>query len=198
MGSAARDKTGCPTSVSRSRTTTSTRPVNGLIRPVVHCQTIRYNSKKRAGKGFTLEELKEAGVTKHEARTIGISVDFRRKNRSEGSKRENVERLKAYKLNLVVFPKRSDRADDKKGKKTHPLDSSKDERSKAEQLGGDVMPIVKEKPAITPYKITQEDKDKKVFYFLRVARSDAKLVGKREVRAKKAAQDEAEKKKQTV
>mmetsp|Transcript_22714 Transcript_22714/g.35554 ORF Transcript_22714/g.35554 Transcript_22714/m.35554 type:complete len:222 (+) Transcript_22714:806-1471(+) len=168
------------------------RPVNGLLRPVVHCQTIRYNAKKRAGKGFTLEELKEAGVTKHEARTVGISVDFRRKNRSEGSKRENVERLKAYKLNLIVFPKKSN------AKKAGPLDSSKDELSKAEQYIGAVMPIVKEKAAITPYKITQADKDKKVFYTLRVARSDAKLVGKREQRAKKQAQDEAEKKKATV
>jgi len=44
----------------------------------------------------------------------------------------------------------------------------------------------------------QEDKKKKVFYTLRVARTDAKMVGKREVRKKKAAEAEAEKKKQTV
>jgi len=34
------------------------RPVDGFLRPVVRAQTLKYNSKIRAGKGFTLEELK--------------------------------------------------------------------------------------------------------------------------------------------
>ena len=34
------------------------RPVAGAIRPVVRCPTFRYNTKVRAGRGFTLEELK--------------------------------------------------------------------------------------------------------------------------------------------
>jgi len=34
------------------------RPVDGLIRPAVRCPTIKYNTKLRAGRGFTLEELK--------------------------------------------------------------------------------------------------------------------------------------------
>ena len=34
------------------------RPVAGALRPVVSGQTVRYNMKKRAGRGFTLEELK--------------------------------------------------------------------------------------------------------------------------------------------
>jgi hypothetical protein len=120
-----------------------------MLRPVVHCQTIRYNSKKRAGKGFSLDELKEAGVNKKEARGIGISVDYRRKNRSEGALRENVARLSAYKANLIVFPKKMNR------KKPQATDSSKAEQSKAEQVVGDVMPIVKAKPGVVPYKITQ-------------------------------------------
>jgi hypothetical protein len=40
--------------------------------------------------------------------------------------------------------------------------------------------------------VCQADKDKKAFYTLRVARSDVKLIGKREVRAKKKAIEEAE------
>merc|ERR1712100_562393 len=88
--------------------------------------------KKRAGKGFTLEELKEAKVNRKEARTIGISVDFRRKNRSEQSLRENVARLSEYKANLIVFPKECNR------KKPQATDSSKDACSKAEQVIGDV------------------------------------------------------------
>jgi hypothetical protein len=34
------------------------RPVDGLLRPVVHCMTQRYNSKQRFGRGFTFEEIK--------------------------------------------------------------------------------------------------------------------------------------------
>lgn len=34
------------------------RPALGWVRPVVHCQTFKYNSRVRAGRGFTLEELK--------------------------------------------------------------------------------------------------------------------------------------------
>lgn len=33
------------------------RPARGLLRPAVHCPTIRYNRKLRAGRGFSLEEL---------------------------------------------------------------------------------------------------------------------------------------------
>lgn len=34
------------------------RPIAGSLRPVVRCQTFKYNTKVRAGRGFTLEELK--------------------------------------------------------------------------------------------------------------------------------------------
>jgi len=58
------------------------RPTAGALRPVVHSQTVRYNMKVRSGRGFTLEELKEAGIPRKLAPTIGICVDHRRKNRS--------------------------------------------------------------------------------------------------------------------
>lgn len=34
------------------------RPAAGPLRPVVRCPTIRYHTKQRIGRGFTLEELK--------------------------------------------------------------------------------------------------------------------------------------------
>eukprot|EP00061_Rhincodon_typus_P013861 g40492.t1 len=34
------------------------RPVAGPLRPVVRCPTVRYHTKVRAGRGFSLEELK--------------------------------------------------------------------------------------------------------------------------------------------
>ncbi|KAL8370073.1 hypothetical protein RB595_000437 [Gaeumannomyces hyphopodioides] len=81
------------------------RPVDQL-RPVVQCPTIKYNRRARLGRGFTLDELKAAGLHKRQARTIGIAVDARRTNFSEESLARNVERLKAYQERLVVFPKK--------------------------------------------------------------------------------------------
>merc|ERR1712232_798438 len=80
------------------------RPVAGLLRPVVHPPTQRYNMKLRLGKGFTLAELREAKIAPKLARTIGISVDHRRRNRCQESLQQNVERLNLYKSKLLVFP----------------------------------------------------------------------------------------------
>merc|ERR1712139_526974 len=64
-------------------------------------------TKVRLGKGFSLDELKEAGIPKKFAGTIGIAVDFRRKNRSTEGLQENVARLKLYKSKLMVLPRKS-------------------------------------------------------------------------------------------
>eukprot|EP00268_Persea_americana_P030867 TRINITY_DN2995_c0_g1_i4.p1 TRINITY_DN2995_c0_g1~~TRINITY_DN2995_c0_g1_i4.p1 ORF type:complete len:122 (-),score=21.96 TRINITY_DN2995_c0_g1_i4:322-687(-) len=63
--------------------------------------------KLRAGRGFSLEELKAAGIPKKLAPTIGIAVDHRRKNRSLEGLQANLQRLKTYKAKLVIFPRRS-------------------------------------------------------------------------------------------
>ena len=34
------------------------RPAAGSLKPAVRCPTIRYNTKVRAGRGFSLDELK--------------------------------------------------------------------------------------------------------------------------------------------
>jgi hypothetical protein len=61
--------------------------------------------KARAGKGFSLEELKAAKVRRQEAKGLGISVDHRRRNKSEEGFARNVQRLTAYKGKLVLFPR---------------------------------------------------------------------------------------------
>jgi large subunit ribosomal protein L13e len=91
------------------------RPIKSL-RPAVRGQTVRYNIKLREGRGFTLAELKEAGIGKKEARGIGITVDHRRRNLSEEGKTLNVERLKAYKSKLILFPRKAGKP--KKGDST--------------------------------------------------------------------------------
>jgi len=60
-----------------------------------------------------LAELKEAGIGRKEALSVGIVVDHRRRNLSEEGKKLNVERLRDYKTRLLVFPRKAGKA--KKG-----------------------------------------------------------------------------------
>lgn len=154
------------------------RPAAGALRPVVHAQTARYQAKLRAGRGFTFEELKEAGIPRRFAPSIGIAVDHRRRNKSLESLQANVARLKAYKSNLVIFPR-----DPKKPKA---FESSVEETKTVGQKKGRVLPITKEKPALETIKLTQELKDFKAYAKLRVERANVRLVG---VRAKKAKEE---------
>ena len=57
-------------------------------------------------KGFSLEEIKAAGLGKAFARSVGISVDHRRRNKSTESLELNKKRLQAYVAKLVLFPKK--------------------------------------------------------------------------------------------
>ncbi|CAG5120694.1 unnamed protein product, partial [Candidula unifasciata] len=45
-------------------------------------------------------------VNKKVARTIGISVDYRRRSMSIESLQQNVQRLKEYKTKLIIFPRK--------------------------------------------------------------------------------------------
>jgi len=82
------------------------RPLEAL-RPQVRGQTIRYNRRVRLGRGFSFDELRAAKITPEFAKTIGISVDHRRKNRSEESLEVNKKRLLAYLNKLVLKPLRA-------------------------------------------------------------------------------------------
>ncbi|KAL5834384.1 hypothetical protein ACOSQ4_013881 [Xanthoceras sorbifolium] len=160
------------------------RPTAGPLRPIVHGQTLKYNMKLRAGKGFTLEELKAAGVPKKLAPTIGIAVDHRRKNRSLEGLQGNVQRLKTYKAKLVVFPRRV--------RKFKAGDSTPEELATATQIQGQYMPITLEKPTVELVKVTQEMKSFKAYDKLRVERTNERHVG---ARLKRAAEAEKEEKK---
>ncbi|ORX98699.1 50S ribosomal protein L13e [Basidiobolus meristosporus CBS 931.73] len=161
------------------------RPVDGLLRPAVRCPTVKYNTKLRAGKGFTLEELKEAGIRRKEALTIGISVDHRRRNKSEESLSLNVQRLKAYKAKLIVFPKKAGKP--KKG------DSEAAELAEAKQLAGAVMPVTQVYSKEKARKVTEEEKTASAYATLRNVRSEQRYRGIREKRARLKAEEEAQK-----
>ncbi|KAJ3430452.1 60S ribosomal protein L13 [Anaeramoeba flamelloides] len=102
------------------------RPASGSLRPIVHCQTQRYNMRIKSGRGFTHRELKMAGISRHQAMGIGIAVDKRRKNRSAQTLKENVERLREYKEKLILFPRRR--------KNPNKQDSKRDLQKQAKQV----------------------------------------------------------------
>ncbi|XP_022995473.1 60S ribosomal protein L13-3-like [Cucurbita pepo subsp. pepo] len=160
------------------------RPTAGPLRPIVHGQTLKYNMKVRAGRGFSLEELKAAGIPKKYAPTIGIAVDHRRRNRSLESLQANVQRLKTYKAKVVVFPRRA--------RKFKAGDSTPEELATATQVQGSYMPIGLEKAPVELVKVTEEMKSFKAYDKLRVERTNARHVG---ARLKRAAEAEKEEKK---
>jgi len=154
------------------------RPVNSL-RPVVRGQTLKYNLKTRSGRGFTLFELKGAGIPAKEARGIGVAVDHRRKNRNEEGFKQNVNRLKLYKSKLVVFPRKPSSKRLRKG------DSSAEDRKAVEQnLDKQVLPLPTASKHIKARVITAEERQRSVTALLRKSLTDAKLWGQREARAK--------------
>ncbi|GAA5795903.1 ribosomal protein L13e [Thamnidium elegans] len=163
------------------------RPIDGLLRPAVRCPTVRYNMKLRSGRGFTLEELKEAGVPKKEARSIGIAVDHRRRNKSNESLELNVQRLKAYKAKLIVFPRKAGKP--KKG------DSEAAEVASAVQFRGALFPVEQAAAGPEARAITADEKTKNAYMTLRYARSAARTLGARDKRARDKAEEEASKKK---
>jgi len=160
------------------------RPLT-LLRPAVRGQTVRYNRKLREGRGFTLAEIKEAGINRKEARGVGIVVDHRRRNLSEEGKALNVERLKAYSAKLIVFPRKASKP--KKGDST------------GDDLKADTTRTAPPLPASyvheAPRKIADEEREFNAYRALRIARANARYNGIRKVRAAKKEEEEANKKK---
>ena len=149
------------------------RPVAGSLRAVVQCPTFRYNAKARIGRGFTYEELKNAGLSATEAKQIGICVDTRRRNKSAENLQRNVQRLKEYQQKLVII---------KKGQ-TSDVAQNNDRK---------VMPLVKSAPKVESAKIDAEMKKGSVYQAFHMARANVKYAGQREKRAaaRKAAEEE--------
>ncbi|CAL1131658.1 unnamed protein product [Cladocopium goreaui] len=158
------------------------RPAAGLLRPLVHPPTQRYNMKVRLGKGFTLDELKEAKIPRKFAKTIGIAVDHRRRNRCTESLQANVERLKLYMSKLLLFPKKSGAKGVKKG------DTPRSElQNVAQNTLKEIIPVPKPQKRIKARAITEEEKSESAYKKLKKARTAAHYQGERIKKAKEAA-----------
>jgi large subunit ribosomal protein L13e len=118
---------------------------------------------------------------KREAMTIGIAVDYRRRNKSVESLQQNVQRLKEYRAKLILFPK--------KASKPRKEDSTAEELKLATQLTGPLMPIVavprKEKARV----ITDDERKYSAFVALRQARAHKRLAGRRAKKAKEGTEE---------
>lgn len=163
---------------------------------VSHSLSSRYGTHEGVFNGWqTTDNVpQEAGIPRKLAPTIGISVDPRRQNLSEESLKANVERLKAYKQRLVLFPRKAGHA------------KAGDSNEKAAEAGAqisyegkvknsrDFFPI-SNKVAAQEGKIADFKSEENAYRKLRVARSDARNQGKREKRAKAAEEEAANAKK---
>jgi len=163
------------------------RPTKGALRPIVRGTTRRYNTKVRAGRGFSLDEIRAASLHPKYARTIGISVDHRRRNKSTEAFQLNVQRLKQYLGKLILFPLNAG-----KPKKN---DAKPEETKLAVQLKKRALPIKQRVIREKARPINDGDTKFQAFQALRMARADARLIGQREKKAKQAAEDDKKPKK---
>ncbi|EIN14152.1 60S ribosomal protein L13 [Punctularia strigosozonata HHB-11173 SS5] len=164
--------------------TLGVRPLT-LLRPAVRAPTVRYNRKVREGRGFTLAELKEAGIGRKEARGVGIVVDHRRRNLSEEGKALNVERLKAYKAKLIIFPRKASKP--KKGDSTGEELTAPTTRTH--------LPLPDPYVHEAPRKITEEERELDAYVTRRQQRGIARTEGERKAKIAKKEEEEAAKKK---
>ncbi|KAM0689210.1 hypothetical protein Q7P36_011287 [Cladosporium allicinum] len=147
------------------------KPVDKL-RPIVRCPTVKYNRRVRAGRGFSLAELKEANIPRKLARTIGISVDPRRQNLSEESLKVNAPKKGEASAEEVKAVRDGDHV----------------------KFSNSALPI-NNKVVIQEEKLSENPSTENAYRTLRDARSEARLIGKREKRAKAKAEEEENKKK---
>lgn len=108
------------------------------LRPIVRCPTLRYKTRERLGRGFTPEECEAAGHDYRELRTLGVSIDLRRRNHNKEAFDQNVERIVKYMSKLVIFKDRQEAR--KSGVKQHK---------------GKIMPVEKKKPVVESVKICE-------------------------------------------
>jgi len=159
------------------------RPLKTL-RPSVRCATIKYNTRARLGRGFTLEELRDAKVDAKTALTIGISVDHRRRNKSVESKEVNVARLKAYVSKLVVFPRK------KGAKKAGDADAAA-LGNVQQQDTNSVVPLAADSGAVETKAITAAMQKFNAYSELRNTRTNLRYAGIRAKRIKDKEEEDA-------
>ncbi|KAF2892648.1 hypothetical protein ILUMI_13525 [Ignelater luminosus] len=137
-----------------------------LLRPMVHCPSTRYNSRIRVGRGFTLRELKVAGLNQTFAQTIGIAVDVRRRNKCVEATAINIQRLKEYRSKLLLFPLNRKKQKEEMKKPFVPITKG---------INEPIRSLAKLK-ARTP---TKEEKEFECYHYVAKARAESKYLGRK-------------------
>ena len=153
------------------------------LRPIVHKPTARYSGQTRIGRGFTLAELKGANILPQFAKTIGITVDERRSNKSVELLQINVNRLKAYIEKLVLLPRKEGKP--KKGQKGT-LNDATQKVETVQNTDKNVLPLAEGRKNQKAVKITKEMNDFRAHSQLRLERMRLKHAGKKTVEQEEA------------
>ena len=158
------------------------------LRPIVRGQTNKYNTKIKLGRGFTVRELKEAGIRGLSyARSLGIAIDLRRKDTSKETLDLNAGRIKEYISRMILYP----RKEKKKKKKPIVPEATADKIKSAEANVQNTLKGVIELPqkevgySFAP--ITDDMKKKNVYQIQRKEIKESKGFYKRleKIKAKK-------------
>ena len=157
------------------------------LRPIVHAQTRRYAHKVKFGRGFSLQELREARLTPAFAATVGIAVDHRRHNTNADTMALNVARLNQYKQKLILFPRVAGQP--KKGEINDSTAEQLKNATQNTQEGVFALPSTSRRCKIE--RLTPELRSARVYQRLRQERINKRYNG---ARIKRAADAEAAKK----
>ena len=153
------------------------RPLKNL-RPIVAGQTNRHNGKLRYGKGFTLQELKQAGLTARFARTVGIATDPRRVNANKEALERNVARLEEYKKKIILFPLKEGKA--KKGEiNDATAEQVASEAASTQNTSRNLIDLPKSDKSAEFVVLTEEMKKHRAYQQMRQAQVDHKYSRKR-------------------
>ena len=139
--------------------------------------------RTRIGRGFTLEEVRQAGLSKHFAKTIGIIIDYRRTNKSAESLQRNVARLKTYLEKLVVLPRKEGQP--KKGNNGVVGDATEGTDNLVQNVSRDVLPLELDEKKQKSVKVTKEMNAHRAYATLRLEKTNQKWSGKRAKRLEK-------------
>ena len=134
------------------------------LRPVVRGQTNKYNTKIKLGKGFTVKELKEAGIKGLSyARSLGIAVDLRRKDTSKETLDLNAGRVKEYLSRMILYPRKTDKPEKKPQVKEATTDKLQAPEAKEQNTVKGVIELPKKEIGYTFAPITDDMKKANVY-----------------------------------
>ena len=134
------------------------------LRPIVRGQTNKYNTKIKLGRGFTVKELKEAGIRGLSyARSLGIAIDLRRKDTSKETLDLNAGRIKEYLSRMILYPRKENKPEKKPQVPEAPADKLKSAEAGVQNTLKGVIELPKKEVGYSFEAITDEMKKKNVY-----------------------------------